>query len=152
MQASVFCAFVAALCSAAAGRPAKDVAVAPFSLSLSGTIVPQSVSSPFIDHYEDPSQGSCRSDEKAVELTGVPGAFCAPSCSSSAPCPTDVPDGASARPMCCISTQGSAPPSLCALICSPAGASSQCPDGAGCQAIQTSGVCTYLDTGLPVLL
>ena len=71
-QASVFCAFVAALCSAAAGRPAKDVAVAPFSLSLSGTIVPQSVSSPFIDHYEDPSQGSCRSDEKVTQQRPLP--------------------------------------------------------------------------------
>merc|ERR1740117_204633 len=145
---SVFCAVAAALCSVAAGLPA----AAPFSLSLSGSIAAQAVSGPFVDHYEDPSQGSCRSDEKAIELTGIPGAFCAPSCSTTAPCPTDVPDGASARPMCCISTSGSATPSLCALICSPTAASSQCPDGAACHKIQTSGVCTYDDTGLPVLL
>merc|ERR1712100_329623 len=47
-------------------------------------------------HYGDPA-GGCESDEKAVQVQGVPGDFCSPSCTSGS-CPADVPAGDTARP------------------------------------------------------
>ena len=39
-------------------------------------------------HYENPSPNGCMSDEQAVQITGVTGAFCSPDCASAA-CPTE---------------------------------------------------------------
>lgn len=66
-------------------------------------------------HYDDPWNG-CRSDEVNISATGIPGDWCAPSCTYNA-CPTDQPDGMSADPECALSdTQGN---KYCALICDP---------------------------------
>ena len=92
-------------------------------------------------HYGDPKPaGSCQSDELAIQVTGVAGDFCSPSCTSAA-CPTDVPTGVTANPLCALQT--STGDKYCALICKPAG-SNQCGTGT-CKAIQGTGVCTYND-------
>ena len=39
-------------------------------------------------HYENPTPNGCMSDEQAVQITGVTGAFCSPDCASAA-CPTE---------------------------------------------------------------
>jgi hypothetical protein len=44
-------------------------------------------------HYEKPPCSN--SDEKAVQIMGIDGMFCSPSCVDG-PCPTDVPDGVTA--------------------------------------------------------
>jgi len=62
-------------------------------------------------HYEDPAAGGCKSDEKAVNITGIAGGFCSPSCASSS-CPTDRPAGVTARVTC-------TPQKNCALVCDP---------------------------------
>ena len=91
-------------------------------------------------HYEDPSAGPCQSGEEAVQIQGVQGAFCSPSCANSA-CPTDVPAGTSAVPECALEVQGQSKPTYCALICE---ASSKCPTNASCKMVQGSiGICTY---------
>ena len=90
-------------------------------------------------HYEDPNAGPCSAGEDAVQITGVKGSFCSPSCSTSSPCPTDVPDGATAKPTCALSKGGSPSPSACALICKPSGPTTQCPAKASCKKIQTVG-------------
>jgi hypothetical protein len=44
-------------------------------------------------HYEKPPCSN--GDEKAVQIMGIDGMFCSPSCVDG-PCPTDVPDGVTA--------------------------------------------------------
>ena len=78
----------------------------------------------------------------------MPAAFCSPSCSGSAPSPTDVPDAATATPKCVLETSGSQTPTQCALICTPSlnaadGSNAACPTKASCKAIQGTGLCTY---------
>ena len=51
-------------------------------------------------HYGNPADG-CEADETAVQVTGLPGDFCAPDCAK-APCPTDVPPGVTATPQCAL--------------------------------------------------
>lgn len=47
-------------------------------------------------HYEKPP---CMSDEKAVQVFGIDGSYCAPQCKEGS-CPSDVPDGVNAvRPL-----------------------------------------------------
>ena len=81
---------------------------------------------------------------------GVPGAVCAPSCTS-APCPTDVPDGVLAFPTCALQNPSNGD-KYCALICSPSQNvlrggkmvnDAQC-GGATCQPVQGTGICTYV--------
>merc|ERR1719291_1379104 len=87
-------------------------------------------------HYEKPP---CQSDEKAVQVQGVSGDMCSPSCTSGS-CPTDVVSGVTAKPTCALKdTSGD---KYCALICS---ADSECDKagGASCQKIQGVGICTY---------
>merc|ERR1711988_1733987 len=43
-------------------------------------------------HYGDPKTG-CESDEKAVQVQGISGDFCSPSCTKAGACPSDVPSG-----------------------------------------------------------
>merc|ERR1719272_2175512 len=100
-------------------------------------------------HYGDPNKGPCQPDEKAVQINGIPGKYCAPHCSASAPCPS-VPAGTTAAAQCVVSDPNP-PPSLCAVICVPSmewleAGSGGCMPGAACQAIQGTGVCTYADT------
>mmetsp|Transcript_25921 Transcript_25921/g.42491 ORF Transcript_25921/g.42491 Transcript_25921/m.42491 type:complete len:167 (+) Transcript_25921:132-632(+) len=64
-------------------------------------------------HYENPP---CMSDEKAVRIMGIDGTFCSPSCATS-PCPTDVPDGVTATPMCAL--QSPTGDKYCAILCKP---------------------------------
>jgi photosystem II stability/assembly factor-like uncharacterized protein len=100
------------------------------------------------NHYGDPNAGSCLPDEKAVQITGVTGGFCSPGCTKSTPCPTDVPDSATATPTCALSV-GGGQPTQCALICAPSlndpvtGANVECPAKATCKAVSNTGLCTY---------
>mmetsp|Transcript_36559 Transcript_36559/g.95700 ORF Transcript_36559/g.95700 Transcript_36559/m.95700 type:complete len:396 (-) Transcript_36559:93-1280(-) len=95
-------------------------------------------------HYEDPNAGPCAAGEDAVQITGLSGSFCSPSCSSTSPCPSDVPDGATATPTCALEKSGTTQPTQCALICNPnADSAAVCPDKASCKAISGTGICTY---------
>merc|ERR1712146_428014 len=97
----------------------------------------------------DPKNG-CQSDEIQIQVQGVDGDFCAPSCFPIfKKCPTDVPTGVTAQPQCALQEQGSNK-HYCALICSPTGviedqkaADAQCGTGATCKSIQSVGICTY---------
>jgi len=99
--------------------------------------------------YGDPAKGPCNAGEKAVQINGINGKYCAPSCSTSAPCPA-VPAPATAAAQCVVSDPNP-PPSLCAVICVPGAdflkaGDGGCMTGASCQAIQGTGVCTYPDS------
>jgi len=96
-------------------------------------------------HYEDP-KGGCRSDEIDIQIQGVSGAICTPVCPSLWPlqhCPTDVPDGVTAKPQCALQ-DASSKKKYCALICSP-GSNDECGANASCKSIQGTGICTYDD-------
>jgi C1A family cysteine protease len=90
--------------------------------------------------YEDPANG-CASDEMAIQIQGVSGAFCAPSCSTLKPCPSP-PSGMNGEAECALQT--STGEKYCAVICNPYGAN-QCEAAAGmtCKSIQGTGICTY---------
>jgi hypothetical protein len=98
---------------------------------------PPAPPSPSTSHYEHPP---CQSDEVEVQVQGISGVMCAPSCTSSA-CPTDVPAGVSARPGCLLrdSSSGSR---YCALQCSSDG-DCDAVGGASCQPVSNIGLCTY---------
>merc|ERR1712217_197236 len=49
-------------------------------------------------HYEKPP---CQSDEVDVKVQGFAGSTCSPKCAG-ASCPTDVPEGARAKPQCIL--------------------------------------------------
>jgi len=94
-------------------------------------------------HYGDPKTG-CESDEKQVQVQGVPGDFCSPQCKNGA-CPSDVPSGDTAKPQCALKTTTGQ--QYCALICTPSpltsnGANGECGTGT-CQSVQGTGLCTY---------
>merc|ERR1719502_1388129 len=79
-------------------------------------------------HYGNPT-GGCESDEKAVQVQGVPGDFCSPQCNAAGSCPTDEPSGATATPQCALQTPTGG--KYCALICTPSelrfnGANGEC--------------------------
>lgn len=94
--------------------------------------------------YEKPSaSGTCSSGEEAVQITGVSGSFCSPSC----PCPA-APSGTTAKPECVLEKPGSSSPTQCALICQPGSGNGGCPSGATCQPISGIGICTYAASGL----
>jgi hypothetical protein len=67
---------------------------------------------------------------------------CSPKCSGTT-CPTDVPAGVTARPLCALQDASSGA-KYCALICSP-GNDAQCGTNASCKSIQSVGICTYDD-------
>mmetsp|Transcript_5118 Transcript_5118/g.9756 ORF Transcript_5118/g.9756 Transcript_5118/m.9756 type:complete len:93 (+) Transcript_5118:302-580(+) len=83
----------------------------------------------------------CLSDEIAVQIQGITGDFCTSECSLFKACPTDVPMGVTASPMCALQDASSGA-KYCALICSPGG--SQCGE-ATCKSISGVGICTYDD-------
>eukprot|EP00468_Gymnochlora_sp_CCMP2014_P000721 CAMPEP_0167741128 /NCGR_PEP_ID=MMETSP0110_2-20121227/683_1 /TAXON_ID=629695 /ORGANISM="Gymnochlora sp., Strain CCMP2014" /LENGTH=131 /DNA_ID=CAMNT_0007625143 /DNA_START=21 /DNA_END=416 /DNA_ORIENTATION=- len=94
-------------------------------------------------HYGDPKSG-CMSDEIAVQIQGIAGDFCTSKCSFIQSCPTDVPTGVTAKPMCAL--QSTAGDQYCALICSPSSKDdTQCGTNASCKAISGVGLCTYDD-------
>ncbi len=90
-------------------------------------------------HYGDPS-GGCMTDELAIQVTGVAGDFCSPKCKATS-CPTDKPDGVTAKPQCALQTSTGV--KYCALICDPSDAAA-CGSGT-CKAIQGTGLCSYDD-------
>jgi len=97
--------------------------------------------------YEDPANG-CSSDEMAIQIQGISGAYCAPKCQGfSRSCP-DPPSGMNGQAQCAVKGGGEY---YCAVLCSPSG-TGQCEASAGmtCKSIQGTGICTY-DDNLMVL-
>ena len=103
-------------------------------------------------HYGAPP--ACESDELALRIQGIPGQVCAPQCTDFSPCPTDVPDGVTATPMCALK-DASTDTQYCVLLCQAGGGGGgsnelavgddQCGD-ATCQEVKGQGgigVCTY---------
>eukprot|EP00566_Odontella_aurita_P026274 CAMPEP_0113533780 /NCGR_PEP_ID=MMETSP0015_2-20120614/4799_1 /TAXON_ID=2838 /ORGANISM="Odontella" /LENGTH=174 /DNA_ID=CAMNT_0000432879 /DNA_START=57 /DNA_END=582 /DNA_ORIENTATION=- /assembly_acc=CAM_ASM_000160 len=68
-------------------------------------------------HYGDPTKGGCLKDEHAFKINGIPGGICSSKCTAFHPCPTDVPEGVTAQPMCALKSPTGE--MYCALICSP---------------------------------
>merc|ERR1711939_306761 len=105
---------------------------------------PPSPPSPSGSHYEDP-KGGCRSDEVDVQVQGVTGGFCSPSCTLGIFCPGDVPTGVTAKPQCALQ-DSSTHKKYCALICNPSSNDNQCGANASCKSVQAGvGLCTYDD-------
>ena len=100
-------------------------------------------------HYGDPNDGGCEKDEQPVKIQGLAGDFCSPPCDSSGGCPTDVPQGVTAKPTCALTSSSGA--KYCALICNPSTEifDNVCGKNATCKAIQSTGICTYNDTPQP---
>jgi hypothetical protein len=91
-------------------------------------------------HYEKPP---CSDDEMqgdVVDASGsTVGSVCAPECAGGV-CPTDVPEGTTAQPMCALQDQDTGK-QYCALACY---LDSGCPDEASCAMIGGMfGVCLY---------
>lgn len=66
------------------------------------------------EHYGNPNNG-CANDEKMFRVQGIPGTLCTPQCNNQGQCPTDVPDGVTAQPLCALSTPTGT--HYCVLIC-----------------------------------
>ena len=101
-----------------------------------------------LQHYGPPPDG-CEADEKAFQISGIPGGICAAKCTDFLPCPTDVPDGVTAAPMCALQDQSGL--HYCVLLCQIESDNNlrgvkdeQCGD-ATCQEVkgQGVGICTY---------
>lgn len=102
-----------------------------------------------LGHYGKPPV-DCEKDEKALEVQGIPGAFCSPMCNDFLPCPSDMGPGVTASPMCALQEQTTGK-QYCVLVCYPGkskslrGGDSQCGD-ATCQPAPGQdgiGICTY---------
>jgi hypothetical protein len=106
---------------------------------------PPAPPTPSSTHYEDPKDG-CQSDEVDIQIQGVTGSVCAPSCSLFKPCPTDVPAGVTVSPQCALQ-DSSTHKKYCALICTPSKNDDQCGENASCKSVQVGiGICTYDDS------
>ena len=93
-----------------------------------------------VAHYEKPP---CASDEMQGQLTGG-GELCAPKCDASGSCPTDVPSGVTASPVCALQDQSGN--KYCGLLCT---SDSQCDtaNNGKCSSVGFGqGVCTYAAT------
>jgi len=90
-------------------------------------------------HYGDPLDG-CMPDEIKVEVGGVPGAFCSPKCDSNSSCPTDLPQGVTAKPKCSMDSGKG----YCYLDCASDTIGDHCagPD-ATCKYSEYARMCTY---------
>merc|ERR1712125_242522 len=98
---------------------------------------PAPPSPPGSTHYENPP---CQSDEVAVQIQGANGQVCAAHCDTT-DCPTDVPEGTTAKPGCVLQDSSSGS-KYCALTCFLGG----CPTGAKCDMIGgVQGICLYPD-------
>jgi len=91
-------------------------------------------------HYERPP---CRSDETELQVQGVSGVMCSPSCTNSA-CPSDLSVRVYAQPKCVLQDKSSGE-RYCALECSTDGDCDQA-GGASCKSISDIGLCTYPQT------
>ena len=78
-------------------------------------------------HYGNPARG-CRSDEVSGSIQGANGDCCLPRATNNV-CPTDVPQGTTAKPFAVVQDQSGN--RYCALICSGM-ATGTCPSGASC--------------------
>jgi len=83
-----------------------------------------------VSHY----QGTCASDEVAGEIQGEDGVVCAPRCSATYECPTELA-AVSAQPQCMLQNVDQA--FYCGLLCQ---ADAQCPSGASCRKVGTQAV------------
>lgn len=79
-------------------------------------------------HYGNPADG-CLSDEMPTEISGMNGNACLPECNDNE-CPTDLPIGTTARPVCAIKDPNS-DNQYCVLMCR-GSISGTCPIGASC--------------------
>merc|ERR1711904_223571 len=96
---------------------------------------PPSPPSPSTSHYEKPP---CQSDESQASVQGANGVVCAPKCTATGGCPTDVPTGTTDKPQCVLQDQSGN--QYCALACILGG----CPTGAKCAHIGgIMGICVY---------
>merc|ERR1719478_1351803 len=96
--------------------------------------------------YEDPAKGPCASDEQAIRIQNIAGAFCSPKCQGfPRKCPA-APSGFDAQGECALQDQSG--DRYCALICDTSDSSS-CDAAAQstCKAAGqgTVGICTYDD-------
>lgn len=92
---------------------------------------------PSKSHYEKPP---CQSDEAQAEVEGAGGSVCAPHCDSGS-CPSDTPEGTTAKPMCILQDSSSGS-KYCALACILGG----CPEGSKCVHLSSLlGICVYPD-------
>jgi C1A family cysteine protease len=100
--------------------------------------------SPTGQHYGDPLDGPCLSDEMNITVTGLSGAICGAECSLFKACPTDKPSGmVAANPECALQNSGTNK-KYCALICTPGAlGDASCGDKASCKPISGTGLCTY---------
>jgi len=79
---------------------------------------------------------ACGSDEVIGEVLGETGLVCGPKCTDGTfECPTDVPDGSTAKPQCVLQDVDSI--SYCGLFCQ---SDSQCPSAASCRTVGTAGI------------
>jgi len=79
---------------------------------------------------------ACGGDEVIGEVLGETGLVCGPKCTDGTfECPTDVPDGSTAKPQCVLQDVDST--GYCGLFCQ---SDSQCPSGASCRTVGTAGI------------
>jgi len=89
-------------------------------------------------HYEEPP---CQDGEVEAKVDGVDGSFCAPQCDGTdGSCPSDLPDGTIAVPMCTLADNTGN--KYCALQCI---SDDVCPYGMKCANPDQGflGICTY---------
>merc|ERR1712010_409782 len=92
-------------------------------------------------HYEKPPCGDDEMQGDVVDGSGSTiGSTCAPECDASGSCPSDVPSGTTALPLCALQDQDTGK-QYCALSCY---LDAGCPDEASCAMIGgLFGVCVY---------
>ena len=99
-------------------------------------------------HYGNPNQG-CQPDEKMFRVQGIDGDLCTPPCDDQGKCPTDVPTGVTAHPLCGLNSPDGT--QYCVLLCQPSSNvnvavdADMCGD-AKCRTIKGQpgvGICTY---------
>eukprot|EP00924_Labyrinthula_sp_SR-Ha-C_P013121 snap_masked-scaffold_12-processed-gene-10.23-mRNA-1 protein AED:0.30 eAED:0.44 QI:0/0/0/0.5/1/1/2/0/132 len=90
-------------------------------------------------HYSDPHTG-CEKDEVVIKIQGIKGEICAPECTNFV-CPTDEPDGVTAKPMCALQ-DASTRKKYCTLLCTGKDPN-ECGPSASCKSLGMLGVCTY---------
>merc|ERR1712072_1416570 len=94
--------------------------------------------------YENPYKGSCHSDEQAIQIQGIAGAFCAPKCQGFArKCPAAPSAVTGANAECAL--QDTSGDKFCALICTPGGGGCDAAANMTCKDAGQGGIglCTY---------
>merc|ERR1712151_185345 len=99
---------------------------------------PPAPPTPGMPHYEKPP---CQAGEAKASVQGTTGSLCAPPCTASGGCPTDVPPNVTAVPQCILKDQSG--DQYCALACDKDAECDQA-GGSKCSILQAGkGVCTY---------